>query len=66
MLGGCFSQKKIYETSLPGELQVNVSESKITELSIFLYVEDNATIFFLTRDCAAWFVFLENCEFEKS
>ena len=66
MLGGCFSQKKIYETSLPGELLVNVSESKITELFIFLYVEDNATIFFLTRDCAAWFVFLENFEFEKS
>ena len=43
---------------------MEVSESKITESFIFLYVEDNATIF-LTRDFVAWFVFLENCEFER-
>ena len=38
----------IYGTSFPGELLVEVSESKITELLLlfFLYVEDNATIFF--------------------
>ena len=36
----------IYRTSFPEELQVEVSESKITELFIFLYVEEDATIFF--------------------
>ena len=36
----------IYGTPFPGELLAEVTESKITELFIFLYVEDNATIFF--------------------
>ena len=36
----------IYGTLFPGELLVEISESSITELFIFLYVEDNATIFF--------------------
>ena len=36
---------------------VEVSESKVSKskLFIFLYVEDHATIFFLTVDCAALF-----------
>ena len=36
----------IYGTSFTGELLVEVSESKIKELVIFLYVEDNATMIF--------------------
>ena len=36
----------IYGTSFPGELLAEVTESEITELFIFLYVEDNATILF--------------------
>ena len=32
--------------SFPGQLLVDVSKSKITEVFIFLYVEDDATIFF--------------------
>ena len=36
----------IYGTPFPGELLAEVTESKITELFIFLYVEDNVTIFF--------------------
>ena len=31
--------------SFPGKLLVEVSESKITELFIFLHIKDNATIF---------------------
>ena len=36
----------IYGTSFTGELLVEVFESKIKELVIFLYVEDNATMIF--------------------
>ena len=36
---------EIHGQSFPGELLVEVSESKITVLFIFLYVEDNATFF---------------------
>ena len=31
---------------LPGQLLVEVSESKVTKLLIFSYVEDHPTIFF--------------------
>ena len=44
---------------------MEVSDSKVAKLFIFLDVEDNATIFFLTEDSVALFVFLENCEFER-
>ena len=46
------------------ELLLEVSEPKITELCIFWYVEDELQ-YFLTKGYVAWFVFLENCEFER-
>ena len=43
---------------------MEVSGSKITELFIFLYVEDNATKFFDKGLCFL-LVFLGNCDCEK-
>ena len=54
----------IHGTSFPGELLVEISESKVTELLFFLYVEDKLQ-YFLTRGCVAWFVFSGNREFER-
>ena len=55
----------IHGTAILGQLLVEVSESKVTKLFIYLYVEDHATIFFLTGDCVALFFLIENCEFER-
>ena len=51
--------------SFPGEVHVEVSESKITELFIFMYAWDDSAMV-LTGDFVAWFVFLGNCEFERN
>ena len=55
----------IYGTLFPGELLVEISESTITELFIFLYVEDNATIFFW-QGIVFPGLFSFFCEFERN
>ena len=65
---GCFSKSfwQFAGQPFPGELLVEASESKITELFIYFFVcRGQWYDIFLTKDCVALLVFLENCESER-
>ena len=65
---GCFSKSFWQFAGQPfqGELLVEASESKITELFIYFFVcRGQWYDIFLTKDCVALLVFSENCESER-